>query len=670
MKHMRKSLTALALLLCLTLELALPLCVRADAMTVSDACLNLIRHYEGYSDHAYQNGGKWFIGYGTQIDKDAYPNGISETEAAELMRGTLRSSEERVRVFASQRGIQLTQGQFDALVDFTYTLGTAWMNGNSLVRRLVTGEVELSRRETARAFGVWCHSGGAVLPGLARRRLEEAALYLDGSTEAASTFCYLAIEREEGVAYATDFGVYERGGTYDAFPTMLRLGYSISGVETDDGTVLRLGDTATKDLHVRVLWEKAAYSNAYPDVAEERWYYDYVMALSEAGVVNGHSDGSFQPELSTTTGEALKLILLAAGHAPQPSVGSHWASGYAAYAQERGYLSSAVLSDLNAPITRRDVARLAAGALGFGQSFSASPFDDVNDGYVTALAEIGVLEGSTEDGKTLFHGDDPLSRAEASTIVWRLLRAVALDTKQTVQYGARTLSVADVPLNRYDKSLFSGKNDTMTYNDPAVTVLRGVDASRYQGEVDWAAAAADCIDFAILRVGGRYQMSGEIYEDTKFEQYYADASAAGLKIGAYFYSQAISIEEAVEEAEYVLAKLKGKQIDAPVVFDWETAESLNARTNGLPSNIVSDCAVAYCERIRDAGYTPMIYMNTYDGYIKYDLSRLGDYDIWYAGQYGGAYPKFIYDFVMWQYTDRGSVDGFKGAPDMDLWFIR
>jgi len=670
MKHSRNILTVFALLACLLLQTAFPLSARAEDRRVSEACIDLIRRYEGFSDAAYQSGGKWYIGYGTQIRQDAYPDGITEAQAEELLRDALRSSEAQVTAYARQHGVTFTQGQFDALVDFTYTLGTAWINGNSLVRKLTCGDVSLSRRETARAFGVWCHSGGAVLPALANRRLDEAALYLDGSIDGAAAFSYLAIEREPDVSYATDFAVYERGETYDYFPTMFHLGYSVAAVETADGELIRLGDTVADSKHVKVIWETSAYSRSYPDVAENSWYYDYVMELSEAEVISGRSDGTYTPDLPTTTGEALKLILLAAGHEPQPSDGSHWASGYATYAREREYLGSAALADLDAPITRLNVARLAATALGFGQSFAASPFADADNGFATALAEIGVLEGSVEDGKTVFHGERSLTRAEVSAIVWRLRRAAALGTRQTVQYGSRTLEVADVPLNRYDKALFSGRNDTMTYNDPDMTVLRGVDASRYQGDVNWDAAAADCIDFAILRVGGRYQISGDIYDDAKFERYYADASAAGLKIGVYFYSQAISVAEAQQEADYVLAKIADKQIDAPVVFDWETAETSSARTNGLPVNVVCDCAIAFCERVKEAGYTPMIYMNTYDGYIKYDVSRLRGYDIWYAGQYGGAYPKFVYDFVMWQYTDRGSVDGFPGAPDMDLWFQR
>ena len=671
MKQLHRPLTALMLLVCLLAQAACPVSARAAAMTAGDGVVELIRRSEGFSETMYKDGGKWYVGYGSQVKEDAYPDGITEEEAEELLRAELKTAEAAINKAMAQNGVTLTQGQFDALLDFTYTLGTSWLNGTSLLRKLVCGEVELSRRETARAFGVWCHAGGVVLPGLANRRLEEAALWLDGDLSAADEFCWLAVTREKDVTYATDFGVYERGGTYDAFPTMFRLGWTPVALETSDGKLIRLGDKVKGNRSGSIVWEKNEYSTAFDDVLEENWFYDYVMELSEGGVINGRGDGTYAPQLPTTTGEALKLILLAAGHPEQAATGKHWASGYADYALSRGWLGEDLLSDLSAPITRRNIARLAALALGFGPSFDETPFADVDDGYATALGGISVLEGVIEDGERLFYPDKSIARAEISTIVWRLRRASAFGTKQTVTYGSRTIELSpDVPRISYDKNGFSGSGRTMTYDEPGVTVLRGVDASRWNGDVDWEAAAADGVDFAILRVGGRYQQSGELYDDSRFEEYYAAAHEAGLKIGVYFYSQAISTKEAIEEADYVLEKLEGKEIDAPVVFDWETAESSSARTHDTLVSVVCDCAVAYCERVREAGYTPMVYMNSYDGYLRYDVSRLTDYAFWYAGQYGGAYPKFAYDFAIWQYDDEAEFDGFHGGTDADLWFIR
>lgn len=640
-------------------------------MSAGTDCVELIKQYEGFSATAYREGSRWYIGYGSQISEGAYPDGISEDKAEELLRGSLTGIETALNRFFARNDITPTQEQFDALVDFTYTYNESWLSGSSALLRIVRGDTQATRRETAQAFGVWSHVGGSVLPSLAQRRLQETALWLDGDLSRADEFCYLGASIGEGVSYSTDFAVYERGGVYDAFPTMFRLGYTLTGMRTADGTTIRLGDTVTASRIVDPIWEQSSYSKQYADVRPEQWHYAYIMDLSEDGVINGRDDGTYAPDLPTTTGEALKLILLASGHEAQAATGTHWASGYADYARERHLLPASLLSDPDQTITRGNVAQLAAKAIGFGQVFSATPFADTQDGYVVALAEAGILLGTTENGEQVFHPERSLTRAEVSTIVWRLRCAVALHKTQTLTYGGRILSIAPgVPLNTYSADGFSGSNDTMDYSEPGVTVLRGVDVSRYQENVDWNALWNAGIRFAILRVGGRYQQSGEIYDDRLFEANYAGAKAVGMRIGVYFYSQAITTGEAVEEADYVIAKLKGKELDGPVVFDWETAESANARTAGLPVSTVCDCAVAYCERVKEKGYTPMVYMNAYDGYLKYDVSRLTDYDIWYAGQYNGQYPKFIYDFAIWQYTDTGRVDGINGRADLDLWFFR
>ena len=126
------------------------------------------------------------------------------------------------------------------------------------------------------------------------------------------------------------------------------------------------------------------------------WFYDYVMELSAQGIVGGNGDGTFAPNRATSTGEMLKLVLLATGHKEQSPTSSHWASGYGTYALSMGYLSREKSEALDAPISRLDVAYLAARAMGYGASNSASPFADVNDGYVTALYEAGIFIGTTD----------------------------------------------------------------------------------------------------------------------------------------------------------------------------------------------------------------------------------------------------------------------------------
>ena len=672
MKMIFSRLTAVFLLACLFAQAVFPIPVRAyDSLTTGDLAIDLIRRYEGFSSKMYYENGYWYVGYGTQVKKGAYPNGVTEAEAEALIREELQRVESSLNTFFESNGLSPTQAQFDALVDFTYTLGSSWLSGNSNLVKIVLGKKEATRRETALAFGEWCHAGGVALSGLANRRLEEAALYLDGSVDAASDFAYLIIKRESDVVRSTDFAVYERGGVYDAFPAMFRLGYTLKELSTADGSVIRPGDTVAGSRSTTAVWEKNVYTESFHDVSEDKWFYDYVMELCESGVIGGRDGGVYDPDAPVTVGEALKLILLAAGQEERSAEEGHWASGYAALAREGAYLPDTLLGDLDQPIRRLDVARLAAKAIGFGQSFSDSPFADVDDGYVTALADVGVFTGTTARGKSVFYPNEPLTRAEIATIVWRLRNTVALGKKQTVSYASRTLEVVSgVPLNSYLKSGFSGSGKDMSYTESGVTVLRGIDVSRFQGEIDWNAVKAQGIDFAILRVGGRYQESGGIYDDRLFEEYYAGARAAGLQLGVYFYSQAISVAEALEEADYVLAKIAEKRIDGPVVFDWETAGTSSARTNDIPASLVTDCAIAYCEYFRARGYRPMVYLMRHDGYLRYDLSRLLNYDWWYAGEYNGDSPKFFYDFQMWQYTSSALLDGIEGKVDMDLWFLR
>ena len=631
----------------------------ASELTASDAAIELIKRYESFSPKPYEENGRWYVGYGVQIPKGEYAGGITEQEATELLRERLSGAEKALNRFFDENALEPTQGQFDALVDFTYTTGDAWLRGSSALRKLAAGTCEASRRETARAFAVWSHVGGKVLPGLAERRLEEAALYLDGNSDGKDEFVYLAVSRQENVVCSTDIAVYERGGEYDAFPKMFRLGYRQTGVRTALGELIQIGDTAGKNSSGVPVWQKREYAFSFDDVAADAWYYDSVMELCESGLIGGRGDGRFEPDAPVTVGEALQFVLLACGRDGQPSAGLS------------APFFSRLLDEPDRPATRLETARLAALALGFGQSFSASAFDDTDDGYVTALSEAGVVKAAEEDGETLFYPKRQISRAEICDICWRLRCAAALGTVQTVRYGAREFEVASgVALNHFDKDSFSGRGKEMAYEEPGVDVLRGVDVSRFQESIDWASVKEEGIDFAMLRVGGRYWGSGGIYEDRFFEEYYTGADAAGMMIGCYFFSQAITVEEAQEEADFVLRHLENRRIDCPVVFDWETAGASDARTNGLSTRIVCECAIAFCEGIKAAGYTPMIYMNTHDGYVKYDLAQLTDYQIWYAGQYNGAFPCFVYDFQMWQYTSSGELNGINGHVDMDLWFRR
>ncbi|MDR9828688.1 GH25 family lysozyme, partial [Vibrio sp. FNV 38] len=123
---------------------------------------------------------------------------------------------------------------------------------------------------------------------------------------------------------------------------------------------------------------------------------------------------------------------------------------------------------------------------------------------------------------------------------------------------------------------------------------------------------------------------GGLFEDAWFHANMKGAADNGLRCGVYFFSQAVTVAEAIEEAQFVLDRLADYRVTMPVVYDWEYVDAENARTNDLTVDGRTDCAVAFCETIRRAGYTPCVYFNRKLGYYGYDLTRLTDYDFWFS----------------------------------------
>jgi lysozyme len=243
------------------------------------------------------------------------------------------------------------------------------------------------------------------------------------------------------------------------------------------------------------------------------------------------------------------------------------------------------------------------------------------------------------------------------------------EPRTTVQVGGQTV-VVDESLEQsgFSEEDFSTDPDTGRVTCLSRVALTGIDISSHQGEIDWTAVAGDGIDFAMLRVGKRGYSEGAIGADSRFEENYTAAVENGLEVGAYFFSQAISVEEAEEEAQFVLDTLNGRNMDLPVVFDWEQIVEDEARTDDVDTETVTACALAFCQRIQEGGYSTAVYFNASLGYIQYDYAQLSDLDSWYA-QYDGSWPTFAYSFDLWQYSKSGTVAGIGGNVDMDLYFL-
>lgn len=225
----------------------------------------------------------------------------------------------------------------------------------------------------------------------------------------------------------------------------------------------------------------------------------------------------------------------------------------------------------------------------------------------------------------------------------------------TFQFGDMVLTPLEgMPLNPYLREGFSvDGRGRVAYEAEGRQARLGVDVSKYQGDIDWQAVAGDGIGFAMLRLGYRGYSEGGLFLDQNFRQNLQGALDAGLEVGVYFFSQAITPEEAEEEADYVLEVLDGAELTFPIAFDWEPIQGNEARTDGLDGAAMTRCAAAFCKRIQDAGYRPAVYFNQTQGYLHYDLRELTDYELWLAEL--GTAPDFYYHFDLWQYSHKSEA---------------
>ena len=195
----------------------------------------------------------------------------------------------------------------------------------------------------------------------------------------------------------------------------------------------------------------------------------------------------------------------------------------------------------------------------------------------------------------------------------------------------------------------------------------GIDVSKYQENIDWNLVKKSGIDFAMIRLGFRgYGKEGNIVLDSKYEEHINGALQSEIKVGVYFFSQAITVEEAIEEAEFVLENIKDYEISYPVCFDTEKIKTGPARTEDLNKEQLTDITTAFCNKVKNAGYTPMIYANAKWFTTSLELEKLQEYEFWYADYQ--PEPIYPYNFKMWQYTENGKVNGIDGNVDINLYF--
>lgn len=219
--------------------------------------------------------------------------------------------------------------------------------------------------------------------------------------------------------------------------------------------------------------------------------------------------------------------------------------------------------------------------------------------------------------------------------------------------------------NPYTQTAFYyDEKGRLQYEDEKWTSLTGIDVSSYQQEVDWEKVAADGVDFAMVRLGYRGYSSGLLNLDTCYEQNMRNAHSAGLRCGVYFFSQAVTTEEAVEEAQFVVKHLLGKAVDGPVAFDMEYIEGAD-RINSLTAEEKTQIADAFCQFVENHGYEAIIYGNPTWLTEDVELEYLTQHDIWVA--HYTDLTQWPFEYAMWQYTDSGTVDGIQGGCDLNIW---
>lgn len=221
--------------------------------------------------------------------------------------------------------------------------------------------------------------------------------------------------------------------------------------------------------------------------------------------------------------------------------------------------------------------------------------------------------------------------------------------------------------NNYDMTnLYADKDLRYYYKGNKCISETGIDVSYYQGRIDWKKVKKAGIDFAIIRLGYRGYLNGTLKLDSNYRYNIEEAKKAGVKVGVYFFTQALNKKEAIEEAKFCIKNVKGYKLDYPIVIDTEAINNEKARSHvtELTVSELTEVCNAFCKTVDKAGYKSSIYASKSWFLGKLNLEKLDNCNKWLA-----HYTKvtdYKYDYDIWQYTSNGRVDGIKGRVDMNI----
>ena len=273
---------------------------------------------------------------------------------------------------------------------------------------------------------------------------------------------------------------------------------------------------------------------------------------------------------------------------------------------------------------------------------------------VTIVLSIPYFGGEDEDPEAL------ADRHSAARATEAIQETILEPTVSETEPENPTIPPDPNPYDRYDFQ-YNRKNYLLLQNLPSTA---GVDVSAYQGDIDWKAVKNSGIEFAIIRLGYRGYESGKLVEDTYAKKNLEGAREAGLKVGAYFFSQALTVKEVDEEIKFMLGILGETYLDMPIVLDWEIPAS-SARTANMDARTLTDLQLHFCGQMKEKGYQPMVYFNWHQSENLYYLSELEDYPFWLAlYQDRMTYP---WKVEMWQWTCTGKVPGISGDVDINVY---
>ncbi len=295
--------------------------------------------------------------------------------------------------------------------------------------------------------------------------------------------------------------------------------------------------------------------------------------------------------------------------------------------------------------------------------YTAKQVAELIDAEKDAIYDKAFDEGKEDLLDTIYQ------RMSTGTTTLELLRELFPEKLVYSEVGGYVFGdILDLPKSGFGKTDF-------VLNDAGILEYKGtkeiktykaIDVSKFQGDIDWKQVKEDGVEYVFIRVGVRGYGTGKIVEDEKFEQNIKGALAEDLKVGVYFFSEAINEEEALEEAEFVLDKIKDYNITLPVVMDIEEIPNEEARNEALTKEELTQVCLTFMEKIESEGYSPMLYGNIKCLVSMVDIEKLSDYDIWYAYYNDEIY--IPYEVAGWQYASDGKVAGVDTDCDLNIFF--